>query len=76
MSTGRAPEQLESAWSGRYRYGVSGSLVEFLDAKLGREGLFALLAATEEEELLAPTGLSEAELLAAWGEFVRGQNEP
>ena len=64
------PTTLASAWSGRYRYGVCGSLAAFLDHRLGREGLTALLAATSLEQLLAPTGMAEPELLEAWEAWV------
>ena len=57
---------LAAAWTGKYRYGVSGSLVRFVDRRVGRPGLFAMLGATSDAELLARLGLSEAELLVAW----------
>lgn len=66
IERGAAPAALADAWTGRYRYGVSGSLVRFVDRRLGRAELFALLAATTDAEILARLQLSEAELLAAW----------
>ena len=69
------PERLSLAWSGKYRYGVSGSLVEYLDVTFGRDVLRGMLPATGQSELLAPTGLSEQELLASWETFVRGRGE-
>ena len=64
IAAGVAPKCLEDAWSGEYRYGVSGSLVAYVDATFGRTTLVALLAATTEEELLERLGVGEEELLA------------
>ncbi len=66
LEAGKAPERLGEAWSGRYRYGVSGSLVEFIDLEYGRETLVVLLGATSQQEILRTLGLTEEELLAAW----------
>lgn len=66
LAVGAGPAQLEEAWSGKYRYGVSGSLVRHLEALAGGDVLRSLLAAQTEEELLAPTGLTEAAFLESW----------
>lgn len=70
IEKGKAPAELEKAWSGKYRYGVSGSLVKFIDRRFGRKILLKLLKATGEKELLGTLNLSEADFLAAWKEFV------
>lgn len=72
IESGKGPAALGQAWSGKYRYGVAGSLVAFLDHRLGRARLFDLLAATSQEELLALIGMDEQELLASWRESVLG----
>lgn len=61
-----APTRLADAWSGRYRYGVCGSMVQFIDETWGRGTLFALLGATSNEQILARLNLSESEFLARW----------
>lgn len=66
IARGAAPTALAAAWTGKYRYGVAGSLVRFVDRRVGRAGLFAMLSATTDAEILARLGMSEAELLAAW----------
>jgi len=66
IAKGKAPERLEDAWSGRYRYAVCGSLAAFVDERLGREKLLGLLGATQEGEFLSALGMSEAELLEGW----------
>lgn len=73
LENGGAPTRLEDAWSGRYRYGVSGSLVRYIDERHGRDVLRRLLAVTSEEALLAELGTTEKAPLAAWREWVRNQ---
>lgn len=64
------PATLAAAWTGRYRYGVSGSLVAFVEHELGHARLGELLSATSGEELLALVGMDEAELLEGWRAWV------
>lgn len=71
IATGAVPERLADAWTGRYRYGVSGSLVAYLEMRIGRLGIVELLEARQLDEVLAAVGMSETELLAAWAEWVR-----
>jgi hypothetical protein len=66
----QGPKTLAAAWTGRYRYGVSGSLVAFVEHELGRAGLVELLGATSGEELLAMIGMSEQDLLEGWRAWV------
>jgi hypothetical protein len=70
VAAGKAPEKLAAAWSGKYKYGVCGSIVAFVDTKVGRALLLELLTLRSEAELLAAIGLSEAELLAAWKQSI------
>lgn len=70
LAEGAIPADLESAWSGKYRYGVSGSMVAYIDATYGREVLASLLDATSEYDLLGRLGLSEPEFLTAWQDWV------
>ena len=71
LETGAGPATLAAAWTGRYRYGVSGSLVAFVERELGRARLPELLGATSGEELLDLIGTSEEELLERWRAWVR-----
>jgi hypothetical protein len=66
LKAGRAPTRLADAWSGRYRYGVSGSMVEFVDKRYGRETVKKLLAVVSNEEALKALKLTEGEFLEAW----------
>ena len=64
------PKTLADAWTGRYRYGVSGSLVAFVEHELGHARIPELLGATSGDELLASIGMSEEELLESWRAWV------
>jgi hypothetical protein len=70
LESGAGPSGLARAWTGRYRYGVSGSLVAYVEHELGRARLPGLLAASSDEELLALIGMDEAELLERWRAWV------
>lgn len=70
IATGAAPARLADAWTGAYRYGVSGTLVEYIDVTWGREVLNSLLGATSQTEILAPLGVDEAGLLAGWRQWL------
>ncbi|WP_395645196.1 hypothetical protein [Terricaulis sp.] len=73
IATNVAPASLADAWSGRYRYGVSGSMVRFIDQTWGRHMVLALLAATSNEQILARLNLSEAEFLRRWRLWISEQ---
>lgn len=70
VAAGAVPKDLASAWSGKYRYATSASLVAFVDRRCGREKLFDMLRLTQQDELLAAIGLDEAAFLAQWRESV------
>jgi hypothetical protein len=72
IAAGVAPARLADAWSGRYRYGVAGSMVAFIEDAWGRPALRALLTSTSQEELLRDLQLSEEEFLARWARWVTG----
>ena len=70
LERGGGPAALATAWSGRYRYGVCGSLVAFVERELGRERLSELLRAASDEELLELVGMDEEELIERWRAWV------
>jgi hypothetical protein len=70
IANGAAPDALANAWSGKYRYGVSGSLVAYIDDRFGRAQLTGLLDATSTADILARLGLTEAAFLADWKAWV------
>jgi hypothetical protein len=72
IAANAAPTALANAWSGRYRYGVSGSMVAYVDAHYGRAKIIELLAATTQQQALASLGVSEAQFLSDWRAWVQG----
>jgi hypothetical protein len=70
VRAGAVPARLADAWSGRYRYGVSGSLVSYIEATWGRDAVRDLLAVTTQAQLLARLGVTEQQLLDRWKAWV------
>ncbi len=61
-----APGSLDQFWSGPQKYGLSGSVVMYLDQKLGREKLCSLLVFNKKEDLLKAVGMTEGDILEGW----------
>jgi hypothetical protein len=66
LKGGKAPTRLADAWSGKYRYGVSGSMVEFVDKRYGRDVIRKLLAVVDNEEALKLLNATEGQFLENW----------
>ena len=60
------PGNLENFWSGDLRYGLSGTLVMYLDITYGRQKLMSLLEHTHIETLLDALETTEAGILNGW----------
>jgi hypothetical protein len=73
LKAGKAPTRLADAWSGRYRYGVCGSMVEFVDKRNDRDVIKKLLAVVNNEEALKLLKMTEGEFLGAWKAHVSAQ---
>ncbi len=72
IKAGKAPQNLADAWSGRFRYGVCGSMVRFVDMRFGRKMVIKLLATTSNAEALGMLGMSEVDFLEQWRAQVSG----
>jgi hypothetical protein len=70
ITENKTPAGLDKFWTGEYKYGLSGSVVMYIDKKYGREKLIALLKLTNITDLLATLNTTEVELLSNWKEFV------
>lgn len=75
IQSGKAPTKLTEAWSGRYRYGVSGSMVEFIVAQHGKAMLSKLLRVTNNADALELLSTSEVDFIDSWKKHVLKQNE-
>jgi hypothetical protein len=73
IEAGKAPARLADAWSGRYRYGVSGSLVEFVEKRHSRETIRKLMTLTSNEDALKALNTTEAKLLQDWRDSITKQ---
>ena len=71
LNAGRGPKSLAKAWSGRYRYGVSGSLVRFIETTRGRAMIDRLLRVGTNAAAMATLGTSEGAFLSAWRREIR-----
>lgn len=66
----KVPSTLDKFWSGKNRYGLSGSVVMYIDQKYGRKKLLELLPFSKKEELLVALQMSEEQLLQDWQKFM------
>lgn len=64
------PKGLDGFWSGKLKYGLSGSLVMFIDKRYGRAKLMELLPFTKREQVLASLNITEAALLDQWKGYI------
>lgn len=71
IRAGEAPERLHDAWSGPYRYGVSGSLVAYIDARWGRDTLRVALELTSWAAFAELLQVTEADFLSGWRAWVQ-----
>jgi len=66
FADGEVPGNLDDFWKGKNRYGFSGSMVEYIDKRFGREQLLKLIPFTRKDELLGLLDISEEELIDGW----------
>ncbi len=65
------PKSLNEFWTGKYRYGLSGSVVMYIDKFYGRDKLKELLKFNKKEDLLGFLKTNEATLLNGWKSFIQ-----
>lgn len=70
LEAGALPSRLADGWSGPYRYGVSGSLVEYVDGRWGRGVLYDLLGARTQAAILSELAVDEETLLQGWRDWL------
>jgi hypothetical protein len=66
----KCPASLDEFWTGKLKYGLSGSLVLFIDKKYGRIKLKELLKFSKKTDLLSSLNISEPELLTEWKDYM------
>ena len=70
ISEKNIPSSLDSFWTGKLKYGLSGSVVMYIDKQFGREKLKELLKYNKKEEILSSLGMHETQLLNDWKKFM------
>jgi len=71
INGGQVPKGLDNFWTGKLKYGLSGSMVMFIENKFGRTKLKELLPLTKKSEILSSLQTTEPELLNEWEKYIR-----
>ncbi len=71
LSENKIPETLDEFWTGNLKYGLSGTVVWYLDEKFGREKLISLLRFNTIQELLNALNTTESEIIYGWKESLK-----
>ena len=66
VQSGKAPTNLAAFWTGKQKYGLSGSIVMYIDNHFGRAKLISLLPFNRLEQVLGALKMSEGELVEGW----------
>lgn len=67
----KIPQHLDDFWTGRLKYGISGSLVMYIDQMYGRAVLKQLLPLTKKTEILSVLKITEAVLISDWKMYMQ-----
>jgi hypothetical protein len=70
VSENKIPQKLDDFWKGKLRYGLSGSVVMYIDNKYGRLKLKEILPFNKKADLLSKLNTTETELLEGWKKFM------
>lgn len=71
IADNKIPAGLDQFWTGKARYGLSGSVVLYIDKKYGRAKLKELLSYAKKTEILSAIGATETQLLDQWKNFMQ-----
>lgn len=71
ISENKIPETLDKFWTGKLKYGLSGTIVMYLDKTFGREKIISLLRFNNIEELLNALSTTEFEIVNGWKEYMK-----
>jgi hypothetical protein len=70
VSENKIPQKLDDFWKGKLRYGLSGTMVMYMDKKHGRLKLKEILPCNKKADLLSKLNTTESELLEGWKKFI------
>ncbi len=71
IADNKIPASLDKFWTGKIKYGLSGSVVMYIDQKYGRTKLKELLPFNKKSQILSLLNITETELLDQWKEFIK-----
>jgi len=66
----KVPQSLDHFWEGNLKYGLSGSVVMYIDHKYGRQELKELLPFNKKTEILEALNVTESKLLEDWSNYI------
>src|SRR5690606_13778278 len=69
MEKNAVPQTLQKFWSGKHKYGLSGSVAAWLDKTYGRAVVVQLLSCTDTSRALSVLKTDEATVLDRWKKF-------
>ena len=69
ISGNKAPNSLDNFWTGKLKYGFSGSIVMYIEQKYGRRKLIELLKFNKKDEILNSLNTTEMDLLNGWKKY-------
>jgi hypothetical protein len=70
IANNSVPLNLDGFWKGNLKYGLSGSMVLYIDKQYGRKKLSELLKYNKKEQVLQSLNTSEDKLLKDWEGFM------
>jgi hypothetical protein len=70
ITNNKIPKTLDDFWTGKIKYGLSGSVVMYIDHKYGRAKLKELLVVNKKPEVLSLLKTTETELLDNWKKYI------
>lgn len=70
IAENKIPASLDNFWTGKLKYGLSGSVVMYIDQKYGRDKLKALLVFNKKADILRQLAISEEDLLKNWRQYI------
>ncbi|MDP2037895.1 MAG: hypothetical protein Q8L04_10970, partial [Ignavibacteria bacterium] len=74
VSENKFPNSLDNFWTGKLKYGLSGSIVKYIDQKYGRRKLIELLKFNRKNEILGALETTETDLLDGWKKYFEKSN--
>lgn len=71
IAKNEVPPSLDKFWTGKIRYGLSGSTAMFIDKKYGRTKLKELLQLNNTKAIFTSLNTTENSFIAEWKEFMK-----